>query len=143
MAVQDIRLLPHVLEQYSIGFKDAYKRSITRVAKAGLRTAVNGTPVDTGRAVNNWVTSLDRPFAGYINTGAYLPPPAVVAAGSRIIDAIDTKKDQSVVYIVNNAPYIERLNNGYSKKKPSGFIEKAMQAMFAESKTVKFLKRGR
>lgn len=146
MAVQDIRLFPQVMKEYSVGLEDATKRLTQSTAKAGLRTVVYGTPVDTGRAANNWVVTINMAFPGYINTGNYSDPAQVVGQGYAVIDSLDTKRNtkDNAIYIVNNAPYIELLNSGRSNKKPAGFIERAMDIMANRVKGEvggKFLKR--
>ncbi len=37
-----------------------------------------------------------------------------------------TKKPGQKIYITNNLPYIRRLNDGYSKQAPAGFVERAV-----------------
>lgn len=120
---------------------DAVKESIRTAAKQDIiALALNihgrlvdnppgGTPVDTGWASNNWWLSVGSPARE--NTG--LPG----KDGS--LEGRDTKAQQSAadvfswdfskgsIYISNNVPYINRLNNGWSKQAPAGFVDQAVQ----------------
>lgn len=97
-----------------------------KVALATLTTAVMATPVDTGRARANWNTAMedadrtDRGTPGSAGQGSA----DAIARGSQ---AIGRAKLGSTIVISNSLPYIERLNDGYSKQAPAGFVEKAIQ----------------
>ena len=82
------------------------------------------TPVDTGRARANWFVSEGQPTSQVdlhpgAKTGSIPEPPAP--------DVSNLKGDQSV-FIVNNLPYIEALENGHSKQAPNGMVRLAIQA---------------
>lgn len=85
---------------------------LRQAASAMVRTAVNRTPVDTGRAVSNWRVGLGQPTRSDI--GAYSPgqkgstasanqAAALAAAESRIATATVDKP----VYISNNVKYYQ------------------------------------
>lgn len=77
---------------------------------------VNTTPVDTGRARANWLPTLNIP-ANYSNASLTPQSPEDVTKAFKITDTI---------YITNNLPYINRLNDGYSQKAPAGFVQMAI-----------------
>lgn len=103
-----------------------------KVALAADQALVLGTPVDTGRARSNWQVSLGQPAAGErdpyaagqalgINEGANAQ--AAIAQGAGVIGS---RSEGQSVFISNNLPYIERLNDGWSAQAPAGFVEDAV-----------------
>lgn len=87
---------------------------------------VVGTPVDTGRAMNNWVISIGSPSREVNDRGG--PESSVKAA--RISEATGTLASLqpfNTVWISNNLPYIGFLEEGSSKQAPSGWVERAIQ----------------
>jgi hypothetical protein len=86
---------------------------------------IEATPIDTGWARSNWfvVFGADKE----IN---YNPNISVETAKNLqtfyLYKMLEWDRDKGEIYIVNNVPYIGRLNNGYSKQAPSGFVEKAI-----------------
>jgi len=88
-----------------------------------IKLVVPATPKDTGLAQGNWRTSISAPAIGVIarKSGAQ-----AVAAGLKSVKSAKkkiSKGKQGSIYIVNNLPYIGRLNNGYSQQAPAYFIE--------------------
>ena len=67
---------------------------------------VEQTPVDTGRARSNWLPSINSPRTDEVDAGQK-PDIAPIISGYTINDTI---------FIANNLPYIERLNNGWSQQ---------------------------
>ena len=47
------------------------------------------------------------------------------AAG--VTQVLSYQLGQGSIYITNNVPYIDRLNNGWSQQSPAGFVDKAVQ----------------
>jgi hypothetical protein len=82
------------------------------------------TPVDTGRARDNWFMTLGAPSSDY-NPHPGLPRGAAIAPHPPE-DIHPTGNEP--VYIVNNTPYIEQLEQGSSTQAPSGMVELAVQA---------------
>jgi len=80
---------------------------------------INTTPKDTGRCAVGWQVSVD-------SESDYAPPPGDYR------DAIDTSKfagllvATEVYNIENNVEYVLYLENGHSKKAPTGFIANAL-----------------
>lgn len=71
------------------------------------------TPFDTGRAAGNWIPSIDQPSSITVEVGENIDLSAV----------IKDFKNGSTIFLTNNLPYIRRLNEGYSKKAPSGYVD--------------------
>lgn len=97
------------------------------------QTVVLATPVDTGRARSNWRVSAEK------NSGvfeAFAEGKAGSTAGENTQQALDDgaavidglPPDTHTLYISNNLPYIQPLNDGSSAQAPAGFVEQAVQA---------------
>lgn len=85
---------------------------------------VDTTPVDTGKARASWFISPGIPHTKELIPGFYPKP---------ILPKLERfKKNYKQWYIANTAPYIGKLNNGYSKQAPAGFIQTAIQRNIAK-----------
>jgi len=119
----------------------------TRLVKAtsvrALKSLVRNTPADKGVARSNWRVGIGAPTRSVI--GAYAPgsklginesanASAAIAAGRARINSVRGTSGglTTAIYITNAAPYIGRLNSGYSGQAPAGFIEIALLEAKAE-----------
>lgn len=107
-------------------------RKVRRIALAILTEVVVQTPVDTGRARANWSVGLggppdsgnEEPFApGQGGNTAAANATAAIDAGRA---AMEDREPEQDIYISNNVPYIQRLNEGWSAQAPAGFIQSAV-----------------
>ena len=102
-------------------------------ATAVLKGIVAGTPVKTGKARSNWNVGIGapdysiRPSEGA--TGA-----ATIQRGQVVINAANPGQ---ALHISNGLPYIARLNSGWSKQAPTGYIERAVAAARAAIKSIR------
>ena len=94
------------------------------------RELINRTPVDTSRALSNWRVTVGGvlPPIGPLSPGTKGSTQAASAAqaieaATAAIQAADAK---AVLVIFNSAPYIRRLNEGYSAQAPACFVEAAI-----------------
>lgn len=77
------------------------------------------TPVDTGRARGNWQISTTAPATGEVYNNDRSGRSAIALVNSFKI------KNNRVVYLTNNLPYINRLEfDGHSKQAPAGMVRK-------------------
>lgn len=89
-------------------------------AKAVFEQLVNDTPVLTGFARASWSAGINSaPNSGVHFFGGETIPPPIFSVSSR------TRADDAYV-IANDAPYIERLDAGWSAQAPIGFIARAV-----------------
>ena len=79
---------------------------------------IRETPVDSGEARINWVVSDGQPNNQHLDYGG-----SASVALSQGVDEIESAKTYTQLYIQNNAPHIERLNEGWSEQAPSGYID--------------------
>lgn len=106
---------------------------VRKAALAADQAIVMGTPVDTGRARSNWIASTGMPAAGAID--AYAPgelssteaanTQAALDQGEAVIKGYRGEQDVGV-FITNNLPYIEKLNEGHSPQAPPGFVQQGI-----------------
>lgn len=78
---------------------------------------IRKTPVDTGRARGNWIASADRPVLIALDA-AKTEQQALADAGSVALK----QPAGGVVFLANNLPYIQRLENGWSDQAPAGMV---------------------
>lgn len=88
-----------------------------------------GTPVDTGWARANWVPSVGERYRGDASNKE--PTLADVIARQQIADeglanVLKWKAGSGVIFVTNNVPYIQPLNNGHSGQSPRGFVQAAV-----------------
>jgi len=90
------------------------KKKVSFDIFAGL---IDTTPVDTGRARSGWAMTDSSPSAFVAPEGAAsYPKPSVAEQPASFADPY------SLIYIVNNVPYIRRLEFGHSKQAPNGMV---------------------
>jgi hypothetical protein len=114
-------------------------------AKAIINDLTTTTPIDEGTAVSNWQVSLDAPDLHSIEAFAPSPrgrmidgvwthtvPPEITRAANvpLVLAAAEAqlfrKQPGQMIYISNNEPYIQRLNDGSSLQAPAGFVDRAV-----------------
>ncbi len=119
------------LNQFSKRIRDVAKgvepgvdEVVRRFALVANQTVIMATPVDTGRARANWQISIGSPMTD--ETGSTDAQGAL----SRNAETIGTHRASAgqELYLQNNVPYIERLNEGWSAQAGAGFVEKALLA---------------
>jgi len=143
MATIPLRQLSSRLEK--IG--DEIEEGATRLTKEIVIGIVNRvaelTPVDTGQARSNWQVGLGAPVSGFRKPFSPIPSrwrrpyPAggsrserrnLLGVTSAATGVMGRYKAGDSVYITNNLPYIGRLNQGYSRQSPAGFIRVGISA---------------
>jgi hypothetical protein len=125
--------------------KAASKSTTDEVALSILNDLVQVTPVDVGTAISNWQLSLDAPALDIVP--AYAPSPkgrTKAGVWTHAVDPIITSQNNlplildaakrvlaarqlgQTIYLANNLPYIQELNDGSSEQAPSGFVDRAL-----------------
>lgn len=106
------------------------------VARQTHKLLVNGTPVDKGVARSNWLISIGFEIDAVIPArvpGRHLGidetanAQATIEAGLGVLMSALTPGNEGQIFIQNNVPYIDKLNEGYSGQAPSGFVESAIK----------------
>lgn len=103
--------------------EDVMRGLVQQVGEMTARTLVTTTAVDTGHARANWQAGQDTIPTGEVDgedkTGQ--------ATLSKIEKVIDAAPAFGLLVIANNVPYIERLDQGWSKQAPGGMSVLAEQ----------------
>jgi hypothetical protein len=94
--------------------------SIVKVTMIELfNRVIQKSPVDTGRFRANWNCSISSPDLSTSESTDPSGSGSISKATSTVVSY--TLNDQSV-FLTNNLPYAERLENGWSKQAPSGMV---------------------
>lgn len=98
---------------------DDVAEAIAGIGLVALSGIVRKSPVDTGRFRGNWITSIMQVDTRQIDrvdpSGA-----AAIREGSAVLEAYPD--EMPPIYIQNNLPYANRLENGWSGQAPSGMV---------------------
>lgn len=124
----DLSALDKAISVINVELEEKTILAQRKVVLAVDAAVVLATPVKSGRARSNWIPTIGTASDAvitkdedkYDKTGG-----EAIAAAQGIAEGI---KFGSTVYISNNLPYINRLNQGHSQQAPAGFVEKAVQA---------------
>jgi len=119
------------LEATRDGLRNRASNKAVEVAVAIVTDLANVTPVDSSRALSNWIvtigaavtTAIEPYYFGHRGDTQELSAAAVIAAARRVLEA---KKPGQPITISNVLPYIKRLNEGYSQQEPAGMVERAI-----------------
>lgn len=111
---------------------------------------IERTPVDTSKALSNWLTSLDDPvlidqdayYEGLRGSTASASKAEALAFAARILANKEPGQD---IFLANSAPYIRDLENGSSSQAPAGFTKQSLAIARAKLPTIikEVLKNGR
>lgn len=113
---------------------------IRKLAFDGFAGVVRKSPVDTGRFRANWRVAIGNPDLTTDLTGSVwaIPTgqPPTGGEQAKAMSALSKVRDGSVVYITNNLPYAEPLENGHSKQAPLGMLRITVQELIGAFETM-------
>ena len=110
---------------FSVTVDKGVKEKACTVMLSIHRNLLMRTPVDTGRARANWLPSAEFPNDGF--RPANYPPALSLQEAEKYFNAENYKNEPlPVLYISNNLPYIQVLNEGHSDQAPEFFVEIAI-----------------
>jgi len=123
--------LANSLEQRAAKLDSEACRVAVSVAETIIADLAYRTPVDTSQALSNWQVTLGSKvdnkipphYPGEGGSTRNSSAQATIDAGCNILRS---KRPGVTIYISNVLPYIRRLNDGYSKQAPAGFVERAV-----------------
>jgi len=113
---------------YKTKVLDQLEKVVRAVALVVDAELVRRTPVDTGRARANWLPSLNTPDTRVLDgPGGSKKGKSFVPSRDTTAEAVTQQyKLTDTIYISNNLPYIQELNNGSSQQAPAGFVDSAL-----------------
>jgi hypothetical protein len=96
-----------------------------------VKDLVLNTPVDTSNALSNWIVTLGSKATGvipphYLGSRGSTQKTSASEAINNARKQLKSKKVGQSIFITNNVDYIGRLNDGYSRQAPAGFVERAV-----------------
>ncbi len=96
------------------------------------KRAILKTPVDTGRARGNWMMEVGKPAEGTAESTDSSGAGTVTAIASRIRAIRFGVRS----FIVNNLPYIRKLEYGHSKQAPAGMVRTTVAELKQSAKQI-------
>src|SRR5690625_2752597 len=92
------------LKAFVSGTNDKVNKTVKGATVTLAANIISATPVDTGAAKGNWQASVNTPKTGTVSRQD-------ISGLQAIAEVLDTVPDTagSVVYLVNNLPYINKL----------------------------------
>ncbi len=131
-------------ENVNKGIEAVYKSAndnLRGVYLSGLGDIILGTPVDTGRARNNWFLSVG------------VPSNATTTSKSKGLTTIRSLRKMPLrvinknIYLTNNLPYVTKLEyggynegplttGGFSKQAPNGWVRSTIMKMQKKIRTL-------
>jgi len=101
-----------------------------KAATVIVRDLITVTPVDTSRALSNWLATIGTPANNSVlahspGSGGSTRGASISTALANAIGVINGVKPGQPIFLTNNLRYIRRLNDGHSKQAPAGFVERA------------------
>ena len=91
---------------------------------AGCPQNPYGTPVDTGWARANWAFYVGMTPPS--QTWGERPPEGITINVVQSSAILQTAGPYPMIWVYNNVPYIELLEDGHSMKAPTGMVENAL-----------------
>ncbi len=98
---------------------------------------VESTPADTGWARANWVPAIGAKSTPSSYSRKDVASQDADQQGRILNVASNYTLDKGIVYVSNNVKYIRKLNNGYSKQEPAGFVKRAVVKASTEDQIVR------
>jgi hypothetical protein len=146
MAVHDFSQLAPVMKRYAKSLPGAVEQAVRMIAQPGLDTMIDATPVDTTRAVSNWVVTHGSPPTS--ERPARVPGSvkgsgeAAAKTAMKVEGALRIKYFTLAIpmFISNLVPYIGVLEHGDSKHAPNNMFRRGVQRMVRTAKTIRILK---
>lgn len=94
------------------------------------------TPVDTGWAAANWTPSIGQDVVRREsdNPTVLMAQARAVFQQTQVAALLGYKLDMGNIFIYNNVPYIQELNDGKSGQAPAAFVQAAVRKGVANVK---------
>lgn len=119
-----------IVQATPVGNHTRWKRNVDR-SRRGLPPLPRGYV--GGHARKNWQVNIGSPSRSVL-PGTDATGQAALTAGYSKLAALSAP---GVVYISNPLPYVERLENGWSKQAPRGMVRQAIAAVSAKYRRVR------
>lgn len=129
--VRTLRNLADRMDALADNIDGAANEVKKEVAVAVVKNLISVTPVDTSRALSNWIAENGRSHNYSIlphvkGEHGSTRAASMSAALADAMAAIARAKPGVPIFITNNLRYIRALNNGHSQQAPAGFVERGV-----------------
>lgn len=111
------------LRKFGANTMEQATQVVKKIATDVLTSVVLRTPVDTGRARANWQVGVGKYDRNIIETEDKQGSLAISKGKS----AMSGTEAGDKIYVVNNLPYIQRLEEGHSQQAPQGMVALTLQ----------------
>ena len=115
------------MKAFEADIEELGTQTLRKIALDVDQDLVNNTPVDTGRAKGNWLVGVNSVKTAIVEKEDKSGSGAILEGASEIKKA----EFGDVIHIINNLPYINKLNDGSSTQAPAGFVESAVERAVA------------
>lgn len=122
MSARDFAL---ALDKAKLETDEKINLAIQKMAIDALTVIVQRSPVKSGRFRNNWITTVSAPSSQTLK-GTDKSGQRSINSGTSRITTFDYKKHPAI-FIQNNLPYANRLENGWSRQAPQGMVALTMR----------------
>lgn len=117
--------------------------AVKSITEAIAVTLVYATPIDTSRARLNWQGTVGAPATTILSPYPEVPSSPNVGTSTAIASineaAASYTGQPEGVFITNNVPYIQSLNDGSSSQAPANFVAMSVIAGINSAQNVKLL----
>lgn len=121
--------LKYAIERFIRGIDKSYADMMKETAQAIFDELQRTTPKFSAQARANWTVSLGSPRIQFVEAIPYAEDSALglQAINASFVATVLANYKRGAIYITNHAPYIDVLNDGYSKQAPARFVEAAVE----------------
>ena len=102
---------------------DKMNRAARKITLDAFSEVIQMSPVDTGRFRGNWQPAIGSAPSGTIE--ATDPSGNMVIA--KVSGVVAGMQAGDVIYMANNLPYAQRLEDGWSQQAPAGMVRLTVQ----------------
>jgi hypothetical protein len=120
--------LEEQLTAASVNMAKYHRNTIRGTLLAFSRRVIRDTPVDTGRLMGNWQSTLNVP------TDAQLPVRSQSQAISEASASLARLQIGNTFWLQNNLPYAAYVENGTEKMPPAGMLRKNLSLLMSKLK---------
>ncbi len=102
-------------------------RELVQGSRESGSGSLQGTPVDTGRARGNWQIGIAAVPTALLEVKDKAGDATFSREAAKVLGEALRRDPFQLVTITNNLPYIDRLEDGWSKQAPNGWIRVAVE----------------
>ena len=111
------------LRMFEAKTTDKMNRAARKVSLDAFSEVIRMSPVDTGRFRGNWQTAIGSMPSGTVEA----TDPSGNTVIAKVQGVVAGMNPGDVIYMVNNLPYAQRLESGWSRQAPAGMVRLTVQ----------------